>query len=171
MATTEPSGEEIVLSICAPASNEEETIEPVVRHWVDVLTENKVRGAGWIRYAFHYASPDFVCPDNDPNRCQSACPEPSAWSQTTAVIDMDGRRAILVRESAAENDKNKAVRAPTKLRPTRAGVTVAQPACSKVALFGPKGEPRELEGGAGGDGARDAAASDAQDAAAGSLAP
>jgi hypothetical protein len=32
-------------------------------------------------------------------------------------------------------------------------------------------EPRELEGGAGGDGARDAAASDAQDAAAGSLAP
>lgn len=44
MAATEPSGEEIFLSICAPAYNEEETIEPVVRHWVDVLTENKVSG-------------------------------------------------------------------------------------------------------------------------------
>jgi dolichol-phosphate mannosyltransferase len=44
MAATEPRAEDVFLSICAPAYNEEETIEMVVRRWAQVLTENKVPG-------------------------------------------------------------------------------------------------------------------------------
>jgi glycosyltransferase involved in cell wall biosynthesis len=44
VAAAESSREEIFLSICAPAYNEEETIETVVRHFDDVLAEGKLPG-------------------------------------------------------------------------------------------------------------------------------
>jgi glycosyltransferase involved in cell wall biosynthesis len=44
MTEVEPGGEEVFLSICAPAFNEEATIEQVVRDWIAVLATSERRG-------------------------------------------------------------------------------------------------------------------------------
>jgi dolichol-phosphate mannosyltransferase len=44
MTVSNPSDADVFLSICAPAYNEEETIETVVRHWADVLGESGLPG-------------------------------------------------------------------------------------------------------------------------------
>lgn len=44
MTTADPRDPAVFLSICAPAFNEEATIEAVVRHWVTVLAESERPG-------------------------------------------------------------------------------------------------------------------------------
>ncbi len=44
MAATVQNSKDIFLSICAPAYNEQETIEAVVRRWAEILSESELSG-------------------------------------------------------------------------------------------------------------------------------